>query len=174
MLRAIVLAIGVIGAAAAVTAQAGVLPRAQLAAGLKTAGCELPIEQSITAVTEASLGGGLSLVEVPCWAAAYNFGSILFVVDARAPAKARLLSLRTWSGGALSETYDLTLPQFDPSTRVLRSYHKGRGVGDCGESGQWLWTGSRFKLTGYWNKPDCDGKVFTRAAKWRVYPPRKP
>ena len=36
----------------------------------------------------------------------------------------------------------------------------GRGVGDCGEIGDWRWTGKNFKLTGYWNKADCDGKVF--------------
>jgi hypothetical protein len=172
-MRGIILAVGFATLASTAAAQTGDLPRAAVTAGLQQADCEMAIEDSLKEITSYALGHGLRLIQVPCWAAAYNFGSVLFVVDAKAPEKARLLNIPTWSQGKPSETYDLTLPAFDEKTKVLRSYHKGRGVGDCGEAGQWRWTGTTFKLTGYWDKEDCDGKVFKRTAQWRVYPPRK-
>jgi hypothetical protein len=116
-------------------------------------------------------------VQVSCWSAAYNFGGILFAVDPKARDKARLLKFDIVDDKKkLGTAYSLTLPQFDAKTKVLSTYHKGRGIGDCGEIGEWRWTGKEFKLTGYWVKADCDGKVFdtgARAAKWRVYPFRK-
>ena len=162
--------------AAPAAAKETYLPRGVIAAGLDAAGCDLPIDQ-VTEFDPQNLGRALKLVQVSCWSAAYNFGGILFAVEPKARAKARLLAFQTVGTEKKLETvYSLTLPRFDAKTKVLSAYHKGRGVGDCGEIGEWRWTGKNFKLTGYWNKPDCDGKVFdtdTRNAKWRVYPFRK-
>jgi len=33
----------------------------------------------------------------------------------------------------LETVYSLTLPRLDAKTKILSTYHKGRGVGDCGE-----------------------------------------
>jgi Protein of unknown function (DUF1176) len=152
------------------------LPRAVIAAGLDAANCELPIDQ-VTEFDPQDLGGGLKLVQVSCWSAAYNFGGILFAVGPNARDKARLLSFQTVGDKKKLETvHSLALPQFDSKTKILSTYYKGRGVGDCGEIGEWRWTGKNFKLTGYWNKTECDGKVFDadkRDAKWRVFPFRK-
>jgi hypothetical protein len=49
---------------------------------------------------------------------------------------------------------------------------KGRGPGDCGSAGEWAWTGREFKMTGYWDKPNCDGEEFDRDERYRVFPPR--
>jgi len=152
------------------------LPRAVIASSLKTADCELPIGKA-TEFDPQDLSGGLKLVQVSCWSAAYNFGAILFAVDPKARDKARLLRFQTVNDERKLETvYSLTLPQFDPKRKILSTYHKGRGVGDCGEIGEWHWSGKDFKLTGYWNKANCDGKAFdaeTLNPKWRVYPPKK-
>lgn len=162
--------------AAPAAAKEAYLPRGVIAAGLETADCELPIDK-VTELDPQDLGGGLKLVQVSCWSAAYNFGGILFAVDPKTRAKARLLQFQTVSGEKKLETvYSLTLPKFDAKTKVLSTYHMGRGVGDCGEIGEWRWTGRDFTLTGYWNKADCDGKVFdidNRDPKWRVFPFRK-
>jgi Protein of unknown function (DUF1176) len=122
------------------------------------------------------LSGKLVLVEVYCWRAAYQSGSIFFAVDPAAPDKAQLLQFPIWHTAwkRLGTTYSLTDPTYDPKTKTLGMAHKGRGVGDCGEAGSWKWDGKAFRLTGFWSKPKCDGEPFDDGEqKWRVYPPEK-
>ena len=152
------------------------LPRAVIAAGLKQADCEVPLAEA-TELDPDELGGGLKLVMVSCWRAAYNFGSILFTVDPKARDKARLLQFQVVDEKKkLTKTYSIDLPDFDAKKKTIASYHKGRGVGDCGTIGEWRWTGRDFKLTGFWTKEKCDGEVFeadSHQKKWQVYPPRR-
>lgn len=35
---------------------------------------------------------------------------------------------------------------FDPRTGRLSSLYLGRGIGDCGSAGQWVWSGDLFRL----------------------------
>lgn len=39
-----------------------------------------------------------------------------------------------------------TNPQFDPKTMTLSTFNKGRGLGDCGTSEEWVWDGKAFRL----------------------------
>jgi hypothetical protein len=154
------------------------ITRAVVAAGMKRADCSRPLKDAMEGISVAGdLGGKLKLVEVPCWSAAYQAGSILFVVDPAAPAKARLLRFQAWDGKKLTSTFALTLPDYAADKKMLRSFHKGRGVGDCGTIGEWTWAGSDFKLTGTWIKDACDGEPFdddaAAAEKWRIYPPKR-
>lgn len=163
------------GLAAPAIAEDNYLPRTVVAAALDKADCELPID-SVTQFDPVDLGGGLKLVQVSCWAAAYNFGAILFAVDPQARDKARLLQFKTVEDGKLTTTYSMDLPRFDAKTKTLATLHKGRGVGDCGTAGAWRWNGHDFDLTGFWDKEKCDGKPFEPGAqtvKYRVYPPRR-
>jgi hypothetical protein len=48
--------------------------------------------------------------------------------------------------------------QYDPQTRILSAYDKGRGVGDCGDSHEWAWTGQAFALTREAFMPVCRGQ----------------
>jgi|DewCreStandDraft_4_1066084.scaffolds.fasta_scaffold09279_2 hypothetical protein len=116
------------------------------------------------------LVGLLKLVEFPCWHATYQSGSILFAVNPAAPERARLLRFQIWSANGLVWTYSLTEPDYDPLTRKLSSFHKGRAGGDCGAIGEWKWVNGDFRLTGYWYKDNCDGKPFDDSKSWRVYP----
>lgn len=135
----------------------------------KTAECALdPKNEPRTNVDD--LHGLLKLVEIPCWAAAYQSGSIFFAVNPAVPDKARLLRFQTWTPKGLVWVYSLTEPDFEPKTLKLLSFHKGRGVGDCGGIGEWKWTNGNFKLAGYWFKENCDGEPFDDRKKWRVYP----
>jgi hypothetical protein len=46
---------------------------------------------------------------------------------------------------------------YDPKTRILSAYGKGRGVGDCGNSSAWVWTGGAFALSQATVMPVCRG-----------------
>ena len=110
------------------------------------------------------------IVEVYCWRAAYQAGSIFFAVDPKAPDMARLLEFQELGGKRLIKGYSLTSPDYDEKRRTMASFHKGRGVGDCGSLGEWKWSGKEFRLTGFWRKPNCDGQPFENSRRWRVFP----
>ena len=145
------------------------IPTSLIAKAFEGDDCTVPVGDA-AAADVADLGKGLTLVTIPCWRAAYNFGSILFVLDPKAPEKARLLRFQVHDGKKLVTQKTLSNVSYDEKTRTLRAMHKGRGVGDCGSMGEWKWTGATFRLTGYWLKENCDGKPFEQVKKWRVFP----
>ncbi len=55
-----------------------------------------------------------------------------------------------WGG-----TNYLGYAEFDPKTKELHNYTKFRGIGDCGTSSDYRWTGYTFKLLEYRYR-DCD------------------
>jgi hypothetical protein len=169
---------GVVLLASATHAQNIALPKALVADAFKKADCSIKIDETIQDLEPiGELSGGLKLVEVYCWRAAYNFGSILFAVNPNEPAKARLLRFKTLGEkDKLIDTYQLSSPSYDEKTKKLGSAHKGRGVGDCGSVGEWHWRGKNFVLTRYWNKDECDGEPFDnedQPEKYLVYPPKQ-
>src|SRR5438552_3677138 len=141
-------------------AERPLVPREILAASLKRADCDVALAEAADNLEPHELGRGRKLVEARCWHAVYNFANILFVLDPATPAKARMLQFRLWNGSALAPSYSITLPQFNEATQLLQSRHLDRGLGDCGTLGEWRWTGSEFRMTGYWRKGDCDGEDF--------------
>ncbi len=149
------------------------VPRSVLAAALKTADCDVPLAEAADNLATYDLGRGRQLIEVRCWNAVYNFASILFLFDPSTPAKPRLLQFRVWNGKAFEPSYALTLVQFDPDSLTLSMRHLARGLGDCGTLGQWSWTGREFRMTGFWQKDECDGADFDIEDRWRVFPPRR-
>jgi hypothetical protein len=92
------------------------------------------------------------LWQIPCGAGAYNYTS-LFVITDNKGAGARLAPL---DGVGDSTAVNA---QYDPKTRILSAYAKGRGVGDCGESNEWAWTGQVFTLTHAASMPVCQGQA---------------
>jgi hypothetical protein len=46
---------------------------------------------------------------------------------------------------------------YDPKTRTLSAFAKGRGIGDCGSAQTWAWTGDRFVLTQESTMGECAG-----------------
>ena len=44
---------------------------------------------------------------------------------------------------------------YDAKTQTLESFGKGRGVGDCGVSQSWAWTGSAFVRVGQLEMSPC-------------------
>lgn len=54
---------------------------------------------------------------------------------------------------------------YDPKTRTLSAFAKGRGIGDCGSAQTWAWTGDRFVLTEESTMGQCAG---VRSDLWPV------
>ena len=147
------------------------LPREVIDAGLKKASCTIPPKDAVIVGTER-LSGGLTIVEVACWRAAYNSGSILFAVPENRPRRAQLLSIEPWQNGRVRNDYAVSSPGFDAATRTLSSSHKARGAGDCGTIQEMKWTGWHFRLLNVWNKDNCDGDPIEWANRegWQVFP----
>lgn len=68
------------------------------------------------------------LVSMPCWLAAYNFGSGFWVINNVPPFRPVLV---TDSGS-------------DYSDGSISASHKGRGLGDCWSTDTWTWDGKDF------------------------------
>jgi Protein of unknown function (DUF1176) len=149
------------------------IPFPVVQAAFKKAECTIELQDEERTEVEV-LGGGLKIVEICCWRAAYQAGSIFLAVDSKVPAKARLLRFNEWDNGKkrLIAVYALSNPSFDSTSKTMHMGHKGRGMGDCGVVGHWKWTGRDFMLTRFFSKPDCDGQPFDDDRKWQVYPPR--
>ena len=54
---------------------------------------------------------------------------------------------------------------YDPQTRQIDAFAKGRGIGDCGLAQRWLWTGQHFELLEETGMDDCFG---VRSDYWPV------
>ncbi len=89
------------------------------------------------------------LWQMPCGGGAYNFSSLFVVVDKNG--RAGLAPLENVDDGLATNA------DYDPKTRILDAYDKGRGIGDCGNSSQWVWTGDAFVLSKAAVMPVCRG-----------------
>jgi hypothetical protein len=97
-----------------------------------------------------ALGNKRMLVALACSRGAYNLSSSFFVMPENEPAKAAPLS---FAGGS----NDLTNASFDPRTGHIAFFDKGRGIGDCGATGGYAWTGSAFVQTEFSMMGECRG-----------------
>jgi len=104
------------------------------------------------------LPDGLILWEMSCWYGAYNFGSAYYLSPAGDPDAGDLVEFASPSG-ASGDTYNpfsLTNAFWDPKLQELTSWHKSRGVGDCGVFERHRYRAGIFSLHEYREKP-CDG-----------------
>lgn len=107
-------------------------------------------------VERFALGGGQTLVLIPCGAGAYNYSTVGYVLS---------------GGKATPAAYDhdpgfyehgppsLINAEWDPATARLTSYSKGRGLGDCGSSASYVWDGKRFRLVEARVMGECRGSI---------------
>ncbi|WP_052134321.1 DUF1176 domain-containing protein [Sphingomonas sp. 37zxx] len=104
-----------------------------------------------------ALGGGATLVVLPCDRGAYNEIAALFIIGADGkPVPARLDA----DAGMNPD------PQPVPSAvnagfadGVLSTYAKGRGLGDCGTSQSYVWDGDRLRLSEMATMSECRGSM---------------
>jgi invasion protein IalB len=107
----------------------------------------------------ADLGGGRTLWAIVCASGSYNADFALFIEDPSKAANrfdpllfAAFVESIGWTG-----TDTLTNVAYNPETRELKAFDKGRGAGDCGQVGLWEWVGAAFRMIEYRAKEECDG-----------------
>ncbi|GLQ52772.1 DUF1176 domain-containing protein [Devosia nitrariae] len=90
---------------------------------------------------------------LPCGAGAYNFSSKVYVVTG---GEFKLQHFAEFADHQSWHTSDqLVNAWYDPASRELVSFNKGRGIADCGSSGTWRWR-NFFRLEEYRYKGECD------------------
>lgn len=119
------------------------------------------------AVETYALGGGKTLALLPCGSGAYNFSTMPYIVEG---GHAVMAKFDFMGGGDASPASPLlTNAGWDAKTGRLSSYDKGRGIGDCGASEDYVWDGTMFRLVEATRMPDCRGAV-NWLAVWRATP----
>ncbi|WP_374943798.1 DUF1176 domain-containing protein [Sphingomonas sp.] len=135
---------------------------AQLATMRRAAQCS---DKSIAAGTIGApetyaLGGGKTLVLLPCSAGAYNVLAAMFVLDESGVVPVRAdAPVGFTASGADSATAVPTVVNGEFRKGVLASYAKGRGIGDCGVAQQFVWDGTRLRLSEQRAMGECRGNT---------------
>ena len=106
-----------------------------------------------TVISSARLDANTVLWGVPCGAGAYNLITGYFTTTPRGTDPRRL----TFPIAAGEHEAFLVNSAFDPATRVLDAFNKGRGLGDCGMADSWAWTSQGFVLKSSSAMSECWG-----------------
>jgi hypothetical protein len=99
-----------------------------------------------------------ALVGIQCIMGAYQGSKAFWIVENGDVTKATPV-LFQFPGTSKKETM-LMEADFDPSTASLSFFGKGRGIGDCGESGTYVWTGQSFELSTFALMEQCRGVMY--------------
>ena len=103
--------------------------------------------------------GKATLVVANCFSAAYNVRSIVYLVTGKKKPKIKTLQFDDYSQEeGWTTTPHLFNVSFDKKSGKLTSFYKGRGLGDCGSQGTWMWDGQAFNLLTFRSKEECDGE----------------
>jgi hypothetical protein len=112
------------------------------------------------AVSAARLDDRTELWGIPCDTGAYN-AMYDFYVTGPGGANPRLALFPDAQGrtapASEGDTDHLVNPVYDPRTRTMTAFAKGRGIGDCGVLQVWTWTGKAFALSREQVMSDCWG-----------------
>lgn len=103
---------------------------------------------------------GRFLVAISCSSGAYNYEIIFSIVPGSDVGHARPARF-PWpkvDGATGDEPTDrLINGGFDSASGRVGFFSKGRGLGDCGSSGEFAWTGEGFELVSWRVMPECRG-----------------
>ncbi|MBA4014029.1 MAG: hypothetical protein C0481_19370 [Phenylobacterium sp.] len=139
--------------AAPAASQAG-LPKKPPASVMALMGdCDDDIATLEIAPISARLSPDLTLWAPLCTRGAYNMIYSFAVVDAKGVA--RRLPIRY--ADTVETTTELMNVDYDPATRTLSNFEKGRGLGDCGAVNTWVWDGKGFAPTAQDLMGECRG-----------------
>lgn len=116
-------------------------------------GCE--DDETLLSIDEAwTLDGTRSLVSLACSRGAYNVSHAFWMIE-RGDAKTAKPVVFPQGDGDAKNT--LVNAEFDPKSGRINFFAKGRGIGDCGASGGYAWTGSTFVQTDLSLMGECRG-----------------
>lgn len=118
-------------------------------------------------VMSARLDARTELWGVPCGAGAYNVTHNWYLTGpgGRDPRPAILAGTAGPGADPVMADNSTINGAYDPKTRTLSAFAKGRGIGDCGSAQTWAWTGDRFVLTMESTMGQCAG---VRSDLWPV------
>jgi len=105
------------------------------------------------------LAGEKILYLIGCWRAAYQAGEVAYLAPAATPTSTTPLSFETIdekTGKLENNMTSITDSDgLQGEQTGLTSFHKGRGIGDCGTQWRWAWSGAKMRLTAYITMPSC-------------------
>ena len=155
--------------APAIAGEAAKPTAAQLATMRKQAECDLVDDQTGVLSPEAhAVGGGKTLVILPCSSGAYNLIGALFVIDGKTVTPAEVDSPSGFDEtGADSQTPVRSVVNGAFDDGLLTSYAKGRGIGDCGVQQSYVWDGTRLRLAEQSAMGECRGNP-NYISTWRA------
>ena len=118
-----------------------------------------------------SLGDAKALVLLNCGAGAYNASAAAYIGErdgagkwAFDPAAFDYSPTRLAEGGNIALLVNAT---WDSAAQTLSSFSKGRGIGDCGTSEDYVWDGASFRLVKARVMDQCRGST-DWIAVWRA------
>jgi len=120
--------------------------------------CELDADNKDPDDIVARLSPGVVLWGPECSMAAYNEMNVFFVGDEHAHNLKRIALPEAAGSDQATEDEPMNV-HFDPTTQTLASFSKGRGIGDCGEVDNWVWTGNGFELISEDIMSECRGVI---------------
>ncbi|MCW3846359.1 DUF1176 domain-containing protein [Sphingomonas sp. LB-2] len=147
--------------------KAATLPAAQLTALRTQAGCDGPMPEGWEPEFDR-LDGRSTLLLLPCGMGAYQGWAAIYVLtDGKAVAAQFDFGIES----DRDPVPTLTEAEWDAGNGSLNSHAKGRGLGDCGISREWVWDGSRFRMTLFNGLDACrlSGNWMTRYRAQPVY-----
>ena len=104
-------------------------------------------------ISSARLDDTTVLWSVPCGAGAYNFANAYFTATPQGTNPRQI----TFPRAAGEPEALLVNAGYDPTTRVIDAFNKGRGLGDCGLADSWTWTRQGFVLKSSSEMSECWG-----------------
>jgi hypothetical protein len=118
--------------------------------------CELDADNKDPDDIVARLSPGVVLWAPECSMAAYNEMNVFFVGDEHGGHLKRIALPEAPGSDQATDDEPMNV-HFDATTQTLASFSKGRGIGDCGEVDNWVWTGKAFELISEDYMSECRG-----------------
>jgi hypothetical protein len=89
---------------------------------------------------------------------AYNFFYALVIAAPGKPLRIAEFKLPREVDGQKAGNVETNInPGLDDETQTLNMFNKGRGLGDCGTTSDWVWDGATFRMISYQTMPTCKG-----------------
>jgi hypothetical protein len=135
----------------------------------KMTGCDAELEDAGGPTEVVALSKDKALALLSCGAGAYNFSSVPILVSGKGKSRKFKPAPFDMNPETTEETGMPVLVNvgWDAKTGILSSYSKGRGLGDCGSSGSYIWDGKRFRLIEQKFMGECRG-VIDWIPAWRA------
>ncbi|HEY0044689.1 MAG TPA: DUF1176 domain-containing protein [Allosphingosinicella sp.] len=136
------------------------LPPARLAALRKQAGCDSDESSGPVSNDAYRIDAATTLILLSCGAGAYNFSTVPFLAtQRRGKIEVRIAAFDHQPHWWEKNVPMLINADWAPETRTLVSFAKARGIGDCGTTANYIWDGTRFRLSEMAEMGECRGSL---------------